>query len=49
MDDPGVYSVTVPVVGCVVLVSRDIVDVDGLASPDDGLKLVVGDEYVVCA
>jgi hypothetical protein len=51
IDDPGVYSVTVPVVGCVVLVSRDIVDVDvdGLVSPDDGLKLVVGDEYVVCA
>jgi hypothetical protein len=49
IDDPGVYSVTVPVVRGVVLVSRDIVEVDGEASPDDGLKLVVGDEYVVCA
>lgn len=50
IDDPGVYSVTVPVVCCVVLV--DIVDVDGFASFDDWLRLVSGEvafELCVCA
>jgi hypothetical protein len=45
IDDPGVYSVTVPVVRGVVLV--DIVDVDGVVSPDEGLKLVAGAVVVV--
>ena len=37
IDDPGIYSVTVPVVLGVLLVLVDIVDVDGFSSPDDGL------------
>ena len=45
IDDPGVYSVTVPVVRGVVLV--DIVDVDGASSPDDGLRFVAGAVVVV--